>query len=113
MNLSEKNIDWLYSNYIGIYYIHSKWKENMYNNLLNHIPSKNIINTYINKDEACIDLNNGTKIKICPETSFLGSRFHKTYYEPGTPQEIIDTLIRPCMVYNYPQEITIVKEENE
>lgn len=85
---------------IGVFYKNQTWKKDMFDKIAEYYRSLDMIEslTYAIWDSK-INLKDGTKIVFVEANNQCkGQRFTKVIIQPEIDKQIIDTVIRPCVL---------------
>ncbi len=86
---------------IGIFYKTQKWKKEMFNKIAEYYRSIDMIDflTYSIWDARIVLKDKTTIYFVDASTRSKGLRFSKVIIQQGVNQQIIDTVIKPCILH--------------
>lgn len=76
-------------------------KQYLHNNILPNIPTDQISRHYKSYNQESILLNDGTIYKVISALDHVrGNRCHKAYVSYDVNKDILDRIIKPCIIGN-------------
>lgn len=95
-----EDLQYILSQKIGIFYKNQKWKKEMFDKIAEYYRSLDMIEslTYATWDARIVLKDETTIYFVDANARSKGQRYSKVIIQQGVDQQIIDTVIRPCVL---------------
>lgn len=95
-----KELQYILCQKIGVFYKNQKWKKEMFDKIAEYYRSLDMIDflMYGTWDARIVLKDKTTIYFVDANTRSKGQRYSKVIIQQGVDQQIIDTVIRPCVL---------------